>query len=200
LRELGEQRCQLRSVVRQVEPGGEVPAGDVDVRARLPQLGDHSRQRFGAVDEHVDRVPFARRGVARGPEPVAPRLERTFPAELPQPPPVMTTHEPFYDVAHRLVERKHRIRHRHTLAVFAQAPTPLISLDPGHGTPPAIGRQTEPIGPGSRVLKIKDGGGAPGEARVALAIGLKTRTLLRRAGYRVAMTRTGPTTTLGNIA
>jgi N-acetylmuramoyl-L-alanine amidase len=90
--------------------------------------------------------------------------------------------------------------HRHTLAVFAQAPTPLICLDPGHGTPPAIGRQTEPIGPGSKVLKIKDGGGAPGEAQVALAIGLKTRTLLRRAGYRVAMTRSGPTTTLGNIA
>jgi len=84
--------------------------------------------------------------------------------------------------------------------VFAPPPTPLICLDPGHGTPPAIGRQTEPIGPGSKVLKIKDGGGAPGEAPVALAIGLRTRTLLRRAGYRVAMTRTGPTTTLGNIA
>ena len=46
----------------------------------------------------------------------------------------------------------------------------LICLDPGHGTPPAVGRQTEPIGPGSRVHKIKDGGGASGEAAVALAI------------------------------
>ena len=27
----------------------------------------------------------------------------------------------------------------------------LICLDPGHGTPPAVGRQTEPIGPGSNV-------------------------------------------------
>jgi N-acetylmuramoyl-L-alanine amidase len=79
-------------------------------------------------------------------------------------------------------------------------PTPLVCLDPGHGTPPAIGRQIEPIGPGSAVKKIKDGGGAPGEAAVALAIALKTRTLLRRGGFRVAMTRTGPTTTLGNIA
>jgi N-acetylmuramoyl-L-alanine amidase len=68
----------------------------------------------------------------------------------------------------------------------------LICLDPGHGTPPAVGRQTEPIGPGSSVRKIKDGGGAPGEAAVALAIARKTRTLLLRRGYRVAMTRTGP--------
>jgi N-acetylmuramoyl-L-alanine amidase len=67
----------------------------------------------------------------------------------------------------------------------------LICLDPGHGTPPAVGRQTEPIGPGSRVYKIKDGGGAPGEAAVALAIAKKTRALLLRRGYRVAMTRTG---------
>jgi N-acetylmuramoyl-L-alanine amidase len=68
----------------------------------------------------------------------------------------------------------------------------LICLDPGHGTPPAIGRQTEPIGPDSSIRKIKDGGGANGEAAVALAIARKTRTLLLRRGYRVAMTRTGP--------
>jgi N-acetylmuramoyl-L-alanine amidase len=73
----------------------------------------------------------------------------------------------------------------------------LICLDPGHGTPPAVGRQTEPIGPGSRVYKIKDGGGASGEAAVALAIAKKTRTLLLARGYRVAMTRTGPTFTYG---
>jgi N-acetylmuramoyl-L-alanine amidase len=74
----------------------------------------------------------------------------------------------------------------------------LICLDPGHGTPPAIGRQLEPIGPGSRVTKIKDGGGAPGEAAVALAIAKRTRKLLLARGYRVAMTRTGPTIKLGN--
>jgi N-acetylmuramoyl-L-alanine amidase len=84
--------------------------------------------------------------------------------------------------------------------VFAVAPPPLVCLDPGHGTPAAIGRQTEPIGPGSAQRKVKDGGGAPGEAPVALAIALKTRTLLQRDGYRVAMTRTGPTYTGGNIA
>jgi N-acetylmuramoyl-L-alanine amidase len=84
--------------------------------------------------------------------------------------------------------------------VFAVAPTPLVCLDPGHGTLPAIGRQTEPIGPGSSMLKIKDGGGAPGEAPVALSIALRTRALLQRDGYRVAMTRTGPTYAGGNIA
>ena len=73
----------------------------------------------------------------------------------------------------------------------------LICLDPGHGTPPAVGRQTEPIGPGSSIRKIKDGGGASGEAEVALAIARRTRTLLLRRGYRVAMTRTGPTFTYG---
>jgi N-acetylmuramoyl-L-alanine amidase len=83
--------------------------------------------------------------------------------------------------------------------VLAVAPPPLICLDPGHGTIPAIGRQTEPIGPGSTQRKIKDGGGAPGEAPVALAIALRTRALLQQDGYRVAMTRTGPTYAGGNI-
>jgi N-acetylmuramoyl-L-alanine amidase len=76
--------------------------------------------------------------------------------------------------------------------VIAAAPAPLVCLDPGHGTPPVVGLQTEPIGPGSRVRKIKDGGGASGETAVALAIAWKTRALLLRRGYRVAMTRTGP--------
>jgi N-acetylmuramoyl-L-alanine amidase len=74
----------------------------------------------------------------------------------------------------------------------------LICIDPGHGTPPAIGAQTEPIGPGSKVFKIKDGGGAHGEAAVALGIGKRMRKLLLARGYRVAMTRTGPTIHLGD--
>ena len=90
------------------------------------------------------------------------------------------------------------------IGATAVAAGALICLDPGHGTPPAIGRQTEPIGPGSHVLKIKDGGGASGEAAVALAIANRTRALLLARGYRVAMTRTGPTIRLpdgdGNIA
>jgi N-acetylmuramoyl-L-alanine amidase len=67
----------------------------------------------------------------------------------------------------------------------------LVCLDPGHGTAPEIGRQFEPIGPGSSRLKIKDPGGASGEAPVALAIARRTRALLLARGYRVAMTRDG---------
>jgi N-acetylmuramoyl-L-alanine amidase len=74
----------------------------------------------------------------------------------------------------------------------------LICIDPGHGTPPAVGAQREPIGPGSGTLKVKDGGGAPGEAAVVLAIARRTRALLLARGYRVAMTRTGPAFRYGN--
>jgi N-acetylmuramoyl-L-alanine amidase len=76
----------------------------------------------------------------------------------------------------------------------------LICLDPGHATLPSVGAQTEPIGPGSTVMKIKDGGGAPGEAPVALAIAKRTRTLLLARGYRVAMTRTTTGYRGGNIS
>ena len=89
--------------------------------------------------------------------------------------------------------------------VFADPPPPplppLICIDPGHARRPNF--ETEPIGPGSKRRKIKDGGGAPGEAPVVLAISKKTRALLRDRGFRVAMTRTTPDFTLpqgGNIA
>jgi N-acetylmuramoyl-L-alanine amidase len=84
------------------------------------------------------------------------------------------------------------------IAAAGVAAAALICLDPGHGTPPSIGAQTEPIGPGSPVRKIKDGGGAHGEAAVALAIAKRARRLLLARGYRVAMTRTGPTIHLGH--
>ena len=73
---------------------------------------------------------------------------------------------------------------------------PLICIDPGHASTPNL--STEPIGPGSSIYKIKDGGGAPGERIVVLQIGFKLRSLLLARGYRVAMTRTGPTFTYGN--
>ncbi len=75
----------------------------------------------------------------------------------------------------------------------------LVCIDPGHGTMARVGAQREPIGPGSPTLKIKDPGGAPGEAGVALDIALRTRTLLAARGVRVAMTRTRGGYPGGNI-
>ena len=85
------------------------------------------------------------------------------------------------------------------MLVESIAAAAMICLDPGHGTPPSIGREREPIGPGSRLTKVKDGGGAPGETEVVLAIANRTRTLLLRRGYRVAMTRSGSTFRGGNV-
>jgi N-acetylmuramoyl-L-alanine amidase len=75
----------------------------------------------------------------------------------------------------------------------------LICLDPGHGTAADVGRQLEPIGPGSHELKIKDGGGAAGEGPVALAIAQRTRGLLLARGYRVVLTRTAAGYRGGNL-
>ena len=65
----------------------------------------------------------------------------------------------------------------------------LVCLDPGHATASEWAGRTEPIGPGARERKLVDGGGAAGEAPVALAIARRTRAELLRRGYRVATTR-----------
>ena len=65
--------------------------------------------------------------------------------------------------------------------MLAFLPTPLICLDPGHGTPPRSDDSESRSGPGSKTLKIKDGGGTAGEAPVALAIAKRTRALLAPA-------------------
>jgi N-acetylmuramoyl-L-alanine amidase len=92
------------------------------------------------------------------------------------------------------------------VAVFAAsaapaAAAPLICLDPGHARHANLGM--EPIGPGSKTLKVKDPGGTAGEAEVVLQIAKRTRRALEARGFRVAMTRWGPDLTLeggGNIA
>jgi len=76
----------------------------------------------------------------------------------------------------------------------------VICLDPGHGTAPAAAVRTEPIGPGSTTQKIFDGGGAAGEAPIALQIALRTRTELERRGFDVVLTRTGAGYRGGNVA
>jgi N-acetylmuramoyl-L-alanine amidase len=76
----------------------------------------------------------------------------------------------------------------------ARQQPPLVVVDPGHDALPNLA--TEPIGPGSATRKLKDGGGASGvvtgtpEAAVTLAVSLRLRRLLERAGVRVVMTRT----------
>jgi N-acetylmuramoyl-L-alanine amidase len=85
------------------------------------------------------------------------------------------------------------------------ASAPLVVIDPGHDL---YGNSaTEPIGPGSSTRKIKDGGGTRGvvsgkpEAVINLAVSKRLAVLLRRAGLRVAMTRTTTShVSMGNIA
>jgi N-acetylmuramoyl-L-alanine amidase len=86
----------------------------------------------------------------------------------------------------------------------AAAP-PVVVIDPGHDLRSNL--QTEPIGPGSSTRKIKDGGGTRGvvsrvpEAQLNLAISVRLRTLLERAGVRVVMTRSRTAgTSIGNVA
>ena len=82
---------------------------------------------------------------------------------------------------------------------------PVVVIDPGHDL--RANPATEPIGPGSSTLKIKDGGGTHGvvsglrEADLNLRVALRLRALLELGGVRVVMTRTRTAgTSVGNIA
>ena len=85
------------------------------------------------------------------------------------------------------------------------APAPVVVIDAGHDL--RGNADTEPIGPGSAIRKIKDGGGTHGvasgltEAELNLRVAARLRPLLERAGVRVVMTRTKTAgTSMGNIA
>jgi N-acetylmuramoyl-L-alanine amidase len=87
----------------------------------------------------------------------------------------------------------------------AKTPAPTVVLDPGHDRFPNAA--TEPIGPDSAQRKVKDGGGTRGvvsgvpEAVVNLAVSVRLRGLLRRAGVQVVLTRERTAgTSMGNIA
>jgi N-acetylmuramoyl-L-alanine amidase len=89
-------------------------------------------------------------------------------------------------------------------AASAASTPPVVVIDPGHDL--RANPATEPIGPGSSIRKIKDGGGTRGvvtgtpEAELNLAVGLRLRVLLEHAGVRVVMTRTRTArTSFGNI-
>ena len=81
----------------------------------------------------------------------------------------------------------------------------MVVIDPGHDR--LANAETEPIGPGSATRKVKDGGGTRGvvtgirEADLVLDVSLRLRSLLRRAGVTVVMTRTQTAgRSMGNIA
>jgi N-acetylmuramoyl-L-alanine amidase len=91
------------------------------------------------------------------------------------------------------------------LAGGARAATPVVVVDPGHDR--LANLRTEPIGPGSSTRKILDGGGTHGvatgirEADLTLAVSLRLRELLRRAGVRVVLTRAQTAgESMGNVA
>jgi N-acetylmuramoyl-L-alanine amidase len=91
------------------------------------------------------------------------------------------------------------------LGASGQAGKPVVVIDPGHDL--RANSDTEPIGPGSSTLKIKDGGGTRGvgsglaEYELNLLVAHRLRRLLERAGVRVVMTRTrNAGTSMGNIA
>ena len=108
------------------------------------------------------------------------------------------------------------MRPANTLAALALLPAllgaasrssvrPVVVLDPGHDQHANLA--SEPIGPGSSVRKIKDGGGTRGvvtglpEAVLNLRVALRLRPLLERVGVRVVMTRTETRgKSMGNIA
>jgi N-acetylmuramoyl-L-alanine amidase len=90
-------------------------------------------------------------------------------------------------------------------ALSLAAPPPVVVVDPGHDA--RANPATEPIGPGSRVRKVKDPGGTSGvvtgtpEAVVNLDVSLRLARLLRRAGVRVVLTRTRTSgVSMGNVA
>lgn len=78
----------------------------------------------------------------------------------------------------------------------------VICIDPGHAATSDSG--TEPIGPGSSQMKVKDPGGTSGvitgvrEPVVTLAISLYLKQLLEAEGATVVMTRSGADFSGGN--
>ena len=84
------------------------------------------------------------------------------------------------------------------------ARAPVVVVDAGHDL--RGNSETEPVGPGSSMRKIKDGGGTRGvvsgltEAELNMRVASRLRALLERAGVRVVMTRTRTSgTSMGNI-
>ena len=90
--------CELREEVAQDdvlsvpderERGCEVPAGQVDVRVGAEKFLGHRRQRFGSVDQDVDRIAGARRRIRLGPS-TRRRRKGSLPPDPAEPSPVVS--------------------------------------------------------------------------------------------------------------
>ena len=90
-----------------------------------------------------------------------------------------------------------------TAKVVVQGGNKVIVIDPGHANRSNLGK--EALAPGSSEMKIKDGGGAQGiatktpEYLVNMKVAIKLKTLLEANGFKVIMTKTDNSLSLGNI-
>ena len=99
---LGQELAQGRPALAHPQLGREVPAREPDTGARGRDGLRNRLQRFRAVHEHVDRVPFPRGRVACSPA-ARRSVEYVQPAEPCQPPPVVGQDQAVEPVAERLV-------------------------------------------------------------------------------------------------
>lgn len=79
----------------------------------------------------------------------------------------------------------------------------VVVIDPGHGSRSNL--EKEPNAPESNVMKIKDGGGATGissripEYVINMEVAVRLKTLLEQMNYKVVMTKTEHSQSLGNV-
>jgi N-acetylmuramoyl-L-alanine amidase len=79
----------------------------------------------------------------------------------------------------------------------------IVVIDPGHANRANLDKEAN--APGSRVMKIKDGGGAVGvvtrtpEYVISMEVSVRLRKLLEEKGFKVIMTKTEHSQSLGNI-
>lgn len=79
----------------------------------------------------------------------------------------------------------------------------IIVIDPGHAS--GASNEKEPMAPGSKIMKLKESGGAEGivthnpEYLINMDIAKRLKRLLEYKGYKVVMTKTENYQMLGNI-
>ena len=112
LRELGEELAERLPILPQLEPRREVPPRDEHRRLGALQVLRDPRQRFGSVDEHLERAAAAGLRLAVGPARFAEGVERGVPPDSAQPPPVVRDYDGLDCIADDLVQPRERTCHR----------------------------------------------------------------------------------------